>query len=166
MKDTPGSSSGPAPGDSRGGRRARVGRCCLHALWLFPLALAAAGLVAWFTWVSSYGYQAPDGLGVIDPDREHRVFVYGTLRQPLVRRLVTGRWIDTREAILPGFVQRGLDLKARPAGRTEGEVFVVGAEALARLDRYERLGIRYERTEAMLASGERAWVYRRLPPDA
>lgn len=166
MSDTPGRRSGPAPGGRPGGRRARAGRWCLHALWLCPLALAAAALVAWFTWVSPYGYQAPADLAAIDPDSEHRVFVYGTLRQPLVRRLVTGRWIDTREAILPGFVQRGLDLEARPQGRTEGEVFVVGAEALARLDRYERLGIRYERTEATLASGERAWVYRRLPPDA
>lgn len=149
MKEIPG----------RGRRGAR------HLAWLLPLALAGACLVAWFTWVSPCGYQAPPGLPAIDPDREHRVFVYGTLRQPLVRRLVTGRWIDTREAVLPGFAQRGLDLEPRPGARTAGEAFTVEAPVLARLDRYERLGIRYERMRVTLASGEAAWVYRRLPAD-
>ncbi|TCO76665.1 gamma-glutamylcyclotransferase family protein [Chromatocurvus halotolerans] len=131
-------------------------------LWLFPIALASALLFAWLTWISPYGYEAPAGLAAIDADREHRVFVYGTLRQPLVRRLVTGNWIETREATLPGFAQQGLDLERRPGAVTEGEVFTVEAPVLARLDRYERLGIRYERVPAILANDEEAWVYRRL----
>ena len=32
-----------------------------------------------------------------------------------------------------------------------------------RLDRYKRLGIRYERVEATLDDGRRVWVYQRLP---
>lgn len=134
-------------------------------LWLFPVAIVSALLFAWLTWISPYGYEAPAGLAAIDAGREHQVFVYGTLRQPLVRRLVTGKWIETREATLPGFVQQGLDLERRPGAVTEGEVFTVTAPILARLDRYERLGIRYERVPAMLANHEQVWVYRRLDAD-
>lgn len=152
-------------GDRSDGRRRREpgarGRWW-RLLWLFPISLGSALLFAWLTWISPYGYEAPADLAAIDTDREHRVFVYGTLRQPLVRRLVTGKWIDTREASLPGFAQQGLDLERRPGAVTEGEVFTVAAPTLARLDRYERLGIRYERVPATLANNEEAWVYRRL----
>lgn len=130
---------------------------------LLSLVLCATILVGWFVWISPYGYEAPAGLADIDSEREHRVFVYGTLRQPLLRRLVTGEWLDARRARLPGFVRRGLDLEPAPGGDTAGEVLTVTAPVLARLDRYERLGIRYERVEVVLASGERAWVYLRLP---
>ena len=36
------------------------------------------------------------------------------------------------------------------------------ADELSRLDRYERLGIRYERRTITLDDGTRAWVYLRL----
>ena len=137
-------------------------RIARYALSMLALASVAV-LVAWFTWISPYGYRPPADLAPIDPDREHRVFVYGTLRQPIVRRLVTGQWIATREAELAGFTQRGLDLEPQPGATTEGEVFEVEAPVLARLDRYERLGIRYERVEARLTGGNKAWVYLRLP---
>lgn len=166
MRNTPGFGHRQQPEyASDRGRRPFRQRGSLRLLWLFPLALVAAMVAGWFTWISPYGYTPPADLAAIAPDRDHRVFVYGTLRQPLVRRLVTGRWIDTREAILPGFVQRGLDLERQEGARTEGEAFTVGARSLGRLDRYERLGIRYERIPATLASGEQAWVYLRLPPD-
>ncbi len=141
-----------------------ISRRARYALSMLALASVAV-LVAWFTWISPYGYQAPADLARIDPDREHRIFVYGTLRQPIVRRLVTGQWIATREAELAGFTQRGLDLEPQPGATTEGEVFEVEAPVLARLDRYERLGIRYERVEARLTSGKKTWVYLRLPVD-
>lgn len=140
-------------------------RRALRLLWLLPVAPMVALLFGWFTWLSPLGYEAPPGLAAIAPDREHRVFVYGTLRQPWVRRLVTGQWIETREAELPGFSRRGLDLERAPGESTEGEVFTVEAPVLARLDRYERLGVLYERVKLNLADGRQAWVYRRLPPD-
>lgn len=149
-------------GDGVQRHRAGVRGLRWRLVWLFPIALASALLFAWLTWISPYGYEAPADLAAIDADREHRVFVYGTLRQPLVRRLVTGKWIETREATLPGFAQQGLDLERRPGAATEGEVFTVAASTLARLDRYERLGIRYERVPATLANDEQVWVYRRL----
>lgn len=163
MRRQPDSKQSDEYREDGGARRQPIGRRRRwRLLWLFPIVLLSALLLGWLTWISPYGYEAPAGLAVIDADREHRVFVYGTLRQPLVRRLVTGQWIDTREALLPGFEQRGLDLERRSGALTEGEVFTVEAHALARLDRYERLGIRYERVPATLASDEVAWVYLRL----
>ena len=131
----------------------------------FMLSVVATLATLWFVWFSPLGYVAPADLPAIDASREHRVFVYGTLRQPLVRRLVTGEWIDTGDAVLPGCVRRGLDLEQQRDGSTEGEVFSVKAPALLRLDRYERLGIRYDRVKMLLSDGEAAWVYRRLPED-
>jgi gamma-glutamylcyclotransferase (GGCT)/AIG2-like uncharacterized protein YtfP len=132
-------------------------------LWLLPAALLFAPLLGWYVWLSPMAYEAPPGLVPIDHARTHRVFVYGTLRYPAVRRVVTGRWIETREATLPGYLRRGMDLEARAGARTQGEVFIASPPVLARLDRYERLGIRYERVRLPLADGEPAWVYRRLP---
>jgi gamma-glutamylcyclotransferase (GGCT)/AIG2-like uncharacterized protein YtfP len=117
----------------------------------------------WFVLLSPFGHKPPHGYPAIDPAREHKVFVYGTLRNPLVRWLVMGSLADPRPAVLPDYRKQGLDLAAEPGGSTEGLVFTVTAEQLRRLDRYERLGIRYERFEYTLEDGTRAWVYRRLP---
>ncbi len=123
--------------------------------------LVGAGWL-WLTLVSPFGYSPPDGLASIDEDRPHRVFVYGTLRYPVVRMVLIGRDADPRPATLPDHRRQGLDIRPDPGGRTDGLVFEVTAEDLRRLDRYERLGIRYERIEHLLTDGEPAWVYRRL----
>ncbi|MCF8055522.1 MAG: gamma-glutamylcyclotransferase [Desulfocapsa sp.] len=94
-----------------------------------------------------------------------RVFTYGTLRQPAVRWLVIGRLTPAQPATLPDFRKQGLNLVPETGAHTPGEVFVVDAEALRRLDRYERLGVQYQRSRLILASGATAWVYRRLDND-
>jgi gamma-glutamylcyclotransferase (GGCT)/AIG2-like uncharacterized protein YtfP len=129
------------------------------------LAVAAALLAGWL-WVvllSPWGYTPPAGLAAIDEGVPHRVFAHGTLRRPLVRRLVIGRHVPAEPAVLPGYRRQGLDVLPQPGARTAGEVFVVDAAELRRLDRYERLGLRYERVERPLDGGGAAWVYRRLP---
>ncbi|MDQ2075936.1 gamma-glutamylcyclotransferase family protein [Marinimicrobium sp. ABcell2] len=137
-----------------------------------PARLVLAGLTAlilvaafylWFVLLSPFGHQPPEGYPAIDPTREHKVFVYGTLRNPLVRLVVMGSMGDPRPATLPGYRKQGLDLAVEPGSATEGLVFIVTVEQLRRLDRYERIGIRYERFEYTLEDGTRAWVYRRLP---
>jgi len=136
--------------------------------WLSRLLLATGlGVLAvvgwlWFSLFSPWGYDPPADLQPIDQGATHQVFVYGTLRQPIVRRLVTGRSIPTQPATLPDFFRQGLDLRPRAGAETPGEVFVVDADELARLDRYERLGVRYERNKETLGDGETAWVYTRL----
>lgn len=116
----------------------------------------------WFSLFSPWGYAPPPGMPPIAQDETHQVFAYGTLRQPLVRWLVVGRRVATQAATLPGFRQRGRNVVAQAGALTHGELFTVAADELRRLDRYERLGIRYLRSSQQLASGASAWVYQRL----
>lgn len=115
----------------------------------------------WFTLLSPWGYTPPPGLMPVAAG-EHRVFVYGTLRHALVRWIVIGRSPQTRSATLPGYRKEGLDLEVDTSSRVSGNLFQVSADELKRLDRYERLGIRYRRVEIELADGSKAWVYRRI----
>ena len=131
----------------------------ISALIGAPLALAGW---LWLTMLSPFTYERPDHLAPIN-DGPHEVFVYGTLRVPAIRWVVLGERVDTRPATLSGWRRTGLDLEPAPGERVEGEVLTVDAEALRRLDRYERLGIRYERVRLPLDDGGEAWVYRRLP---
>jgi gamma-glutamylcyclotransferase (GGCT)/AIG2-like uncharacterized protein YtfP len=134
-----------------------------------PRHLAIGTLVAllavmgwlWLTMLSPFTYERPDHLPDIE-EGEHAVFVYGTLRFAPVRWVVMGRAGETEPAMLEGFRRDGLDLTEAPGERVEGEVIVVDADELERLDRYERLGIRYERVPMRLAAGRTAWVYRRM----
>lgn len=133
----------------------------LLATTLIGTPLAAAGWL-WLTMLSPYTYERPEHLDPIG-EGPHEVFVYGTLRVPPVRWIVIGGRVETRPAHLEDWRRNGLDLEPAPGERVPGEVLSVAADELARLDRYERLGIRYERVRLPLADGSEAWVYRRLP---
>lgn len=124
------------------------------------LALGAGSL--WYRMLSPWGYTPPPDLPQIEAGVAQRVFAYGTLRNALVRRIVVGRHVRTGQAELPGYRKQGLDLRAQAEASVEGEVFMVEADELRRLDRYERVGVRYERFEGVLGDGSRAWVYRRI----
>jgi gamma-glutamylcyclotransferase (GGCT)/AIG2-like uncharacterized protein YtfP len=134
-------------------------------LALFAVGLLLPPLWLWHNLLSPWGYTAPAHLSVIDPGREHKLFVYGTLTHGWVRRLVTGEQIESTAASLSGFRHEGLDLVADPNAVTQGELLSVTPESLRRLDRYERLGIRYERILVPLTSGEQVWVYMRIRAD-
>ena len=69
-------------------------------------------------------------------------------------------------AQLKGFRQDGLDISVAEDAHIEGLQLTVTPEQLKRLDRYERLGIRYTRQNVTLADGTTAWVYRRLTDSA
>jgi len=125
------------------------------------LALLASGVgYLWLTFASPLGYNPTVELPVIDDNATYSVFVYGTLKQPWVRWLVMGRAGESKPARLPGFKKEELDLKPATGAVTKGQVITVNADELRALDRYERLGIRYKRTELTLKNGESAWVYR------
>lgn len=133
--------------------------------WLGALALGAPLALAgwlWLSLLSPWTYERPDHLAPVQ-EGPHRVFVYGTLTQAPIRWLVYGRAGDPEPAVLEGFERTGLDLSPAPGARVEGLLLRVEAEELERLDRYERLGIRYERVRHVLIDGREAWVYRRLP---
>ncbi|SES16939.1 Uncharacterized conserved protein YtfP, gamma-glutamylcyclotransferase (GGCT)/AIG2-like family [Vreelandella subterranea] len=125
------------------------------------LLLGLAGWL-WLTMLSPWFYERPDDLADIE-QRTHQVFVYGTLRYAPVRWVVMGGSGDPEPATLEGHQRNGLDLSPSPGSQVKGLRLSVTADQLARLDRYERLGVRYERVEKQLADGTRAWVYQRLP---
>jgi gamma-glutamylcyclotransferase (GGCT)/AIG2-like uncharacterized protein YtfP len=125
------------------------------------LLLGLAGWL-WLTMLSPWFYERPDDLAAIE-QRTHQVFVYGTLRYAPVRWVVMGDSGDPESATLEDHQRNGLDLLPSPGSQVKGLRLSVTADQLARLDRYERLGIRYERVEKQLADGTRAWVYQRLP---
>ena len=127
-------------------------------LLLAPLALAGW---LWWTLLSPYAYERPDHLPPVEAG-PHAVFVYGTLRHAPVRWLVYGRVGDPQPAVLEGYRRDGLDLAEASGATVEGVVLEVSARELARLDRYERLGLRYARVRMTLADGRDVWVYRRL----
>lgn len=136
----------------------RSRRLVQFSLLSAPLAILAW---LWLTMLSPWTYQRPDDLPPV-AEGTQAVFVYGTLTYAPVRWLVYGRAGDPSPAVLPGFERHGLDLSPRHSSRVDGLVLKVSGDELARLDRYERLGLRYERIHVPLASGEQAWVYLRL----
>ncbi len=135
------------------------------------LAAAAGGLALpvllaagfWWVWLSPFGYEFTEASLLLD-EGPHKVFAYGTLTRPWVRRLVTGQSQQHRPASIEGYRREGLDLVPAPGVRTPGVVFEVSGDELRRLDRYERLGIRYRRELRPLSDGATAWVYFREQP--
>ncbi len=125
------------------------------------LLIGAAGWL-WLTMLSPWFYERPSQLPIIE-ERIHSVFVYGTLRYLPVRWVVMGSSGNPQPARLEGFKKQGLDLTPDAHRHVDGLRLTVTADQLLRLDRYERLGIRYERVKQTLADGSIAWVYLRLP---
>ena len=122
----------------------------------------------WYALFSEIGYQAPEDLPPVDPNVEHRVFAYGTLRFSPVRWLVIGQHAAPQPARIENYRRDGLNIEPEGGNQVEGIVFTVSAEQLKRLDRYERLGVKYQRKQLTLHDGSRAWVYqlKELPFDA
>ncbi|MFC4259760.1 gamma-glutamylcyclotransferase family protein [Marinobacter lacisalsi] len=142
----------------------RVKLVLLALLATLLVSFSALLFYLWFAMLSPYGYERPETLAAIDSSRDHELFVFGTLTQPWVRYIVMGRTGDTEPAILEGYEKEALDIKPKAGAEVEGKLIEVSPEELARLDRYERLGIRYERVRMTLADGTSAWVYRLLVP--
>jgi gamma-glutamylcyclotransferase (GGCT)/AIG2-like uncharacterized protein YtfP len=109
-------------------------------------------------------------------DATERLFSYGTLRQANVRRAQFGRLLNGAPDALVGFKQTRVEItdpdvlaksgerfhpivmrSGDPRDRVVGMVFSITPAELAAADSYEVSD--YERVEAELASGMRAWVY-------
>ena len=129
------------------------------------LGLSGGVVWLWVTMLSPWGYERPEHIADIEP-RTHRVFVYGTLTYAPVRWLVMRADGKPQPARLKGFQQDGLDISVDQDSQVDGLLLTVTPDQLGRLDRYERLGIRYTRQNVTLADGSTAWVYRRLPDSA
>lgn len=108
--------------------------------------------------------------------KNERLFSYGTLQLPDVQRATFGRLLNGQPDALVGFRREMVEItdpdvlaksgeRFHPVvmrsgdanDRVAGAVFEITAEELAAADAYEVDD--YERVEAELASGLRAWVY-------
>jgi hypothetical protein len=109
-------------------------------------------------------------------ERTERLFSYGTLQLEGVQRAQFGRELEGMADALVGFRQDMVEItdpdvlaksgerfhpivsrSGDDADRVVGTVFVITPAELAAADAYEVSD--YERVEASLASGLRAWVY-------
>lgn len=105
-----------------------------------------------------------------------RLFSYGTLQQENVQLATFGRLLQGTPDTLVGFAVRQVEIKdpqviaasgkthhpgltrsGNRADRVPGTLFEITSTELASADAYEVY--EYERVEAELASGRRAWVY-------
>jgi gamma-glutamylcyclotransferase (GGCT)/AIG2-like uncharacterized protein YtfP len=129
---------------------------------VLTLLLLIIGGWSWWTFVSPRAYSPPSSSVIAIDAGEQRVFAYGTLGNPLIRLLITRELTDTTPAHLPGYRKQGLDIIETTEETTAGVVFSVTPQGLRRLDRYERVGERYQRLQVTLTDGEPAWVYQRL----
>lgn len=116
----------------------------------------------WWVWLNPYSFTFSETTLTIDQEAEHRVFAFGTLTNPIVRSLVIFGYVPTEPGALEGYSRHRLDLLPQEGAVTQGRVFYVNAVQLRRLDRYERVGVKYERYLYILKDGEPAWVYRRI----
>jgi gamma-glutamylcyclotransferase (GGCT)/AIG2-like uncharacterized protein YtfP len=94
------------------------------------------------------------------------LFVYGTLLERDVRKLVFTRELDGRKDLLSGYrihrnkvsgLYPSVEATGQDKDQVNGEVFVVNTQDLKRADQYE--GDAYARKRVILASGTEAWVY-------
>ena len=105
-----------------------------------------------------------------------RLFSYGTLQLEEVQRALFGRLLDGRPDALVGYRLAPLTISdpdvvatsglavhtiarrsGNPEDRIKGVVFEITRDELAHADRYETDA--YARIDAVLASGDRAYVY-------
>lgn len=94
-----------------------------------------------------------------------RLFVYGTLRDPVVQQAVFGRIIQGTPDGLEGWRKTEMTfpdgtfpiIVADSSSRVDGLILEVTPDELARGDIYETDA--YRRIRVRLASGAEAWVY-------
>jgi gamma-glutamylcyclotransferase (GGCT)/AIG2-like uncharacterized protein YtfP len=89
---------------------------------------------------------------------DHSVFVYGTLKYPIIRNVVCLCRSETNKVSLPDFKKDGLNIVPSVGDRVEGRIIYVSEKELDRLDRYENTPIKYRREE-ILIGGTEHFVY-------
>jgi gamma-glutamylcyclotransferase (GGCT)/AIG2-like uncharacterized protein YtfP len=94
-----------------------------------------------------------------------KLFVYGTLMDPIVQERIIGRVIGGESDVLEDFFKSKLALVEghyplvipKPGSQVHGLVLEVSSLELARMDAYETSA--YRRFWVRLQSGTEAWVY-------
>jgi gamma-glutamylcyclotransferase (GGCT)/AIG2-like uncharacterized protein YtfP len=98
-------------------------------------------------------YQPPKA----EPD-DNSVFVYGTLKYPIIRNLVCLCRSATTETTLQGFRKNNLNILPSEGDEVKGKIIYVDDEELARIDNYEDVPDKYRREKIMI-NGQEHFVY-------
>ena len=94
-----------------------------------------------------------------------KLFVYGTLQDPVVQKRVFGRVVTMRHDTLEGFKKGKIKLSSgtyfiaipQKGASIDGTVLEATPEEIGLMDEYETSA--YARTKVKLKSGGTAWVY-------
>lgn len=86
------------------------------------------------------------------------VFVYGTLKNPLVRLYACACLTSETPAILSGYRKEGLNIVLDSSSTVEGEILEVSQVELKRFDRYEDTPNNYRRRQVIIGDST-VWVY-------
>lgn len=90
--------------------------------------------------------------------RTESVFVYGTLTNPIIRSIACWCFTGATPVDAPGYQKVGLDIVVDEQEVVTGKIIQVSPQELRRLDRYERVPVRYKRERIIIADTEH-WVY-------
>lgn len=115
-------------------------------IWAMPV-IATAGVLVWQHFAANP-----------HEPRTEKVFVYGTLLNPIVRSAVCSCFLETTQAQLLEYAKHGRNIVPTASSTVTGAVITVSAWELERLDRYERTPEKYTR-ERINIMGEEMWVY-------
>lgn len=91
-------------------------------------------------------------------ERTEHVFIYATLKNPIIRTLACGCIVSSTAATLPHYTQDGRTIHPASRSSVHGQRIVVTPTELARLDQYERVPTRYRRARTLL-NDQLVWVY-------
>lgn len=86
------------------------------------------------------------------------VFVYATLLNKSIRTCICLRYVAGEKAILTGYKKEKRNVLPDPLSSVVGEIINVSQAELRRLDRYERVPRKYQRSKIEIGS-KQVWVY-------
>ena len=91
-------------------------------------------------------------------ERDERVFVYGTLLNPVTRTYACKCLVSLEATTLEGYAKTYRDLIPARNSHVRGGIILVNDRELANLDQYENVPEQYVR-EKLMVEDESAWVY-------
>lgn len=91
-------------------------------------------------------------------EREHSIFVYGTLQNNLFRYYACRCLVPQTPATLPAYKKSGLNIIPALNNSVAGSVIQVSSNELARIDNYESVPQRYTR-QTVTINEQTHWVY-------
>ena len=91
-------------------------------------------------------------------ERTEKIFVYGTLTNPLFRAYACVCFTEFEPTFLNGYVKGVRNIHEAPSSRVKGGIIEVSKTELTRIDAYEGVPHHYRR-EQVEVDGETVWVY-------